>query len=235
MDLNYVMREAKAFARDHIISALDIGDREFQILLEKTLKQLSVYYPHITNHFVIIKRDRIPGSNNRFYINLEEPYEECTVLKCYNVIDFGGVTMYGDAMFKDYFAHQALTDMSSYLVPSMTLQFMPPNEITLYPYNYTWHQTVGRFTIKIGITHKKDLSTLPPQVIMNEFMELFKVNIAETILTFRKYFAQLQTTSGEINLDLQIFEDYYSKKQDVMDKLESKMLKHDNSPRIYVY
>ena len=54
------------------------------------------------------------------------------------------------------------------------------------------------------------------------------------MLSTRQYFSTLQSVFGEINLNLDRLQSQADKRQEIVEKLESKQLKSSTMPRIWI-
>lgn len=219
---------------------LELDDSQLvKILQEETLKTLSIYLPFYVEYLLVFKDNRVEGQMNMYNIP-EVIGGQFKVIGVEKVIPsflaqtglstgWYGV-LGGDmraAMSNFLSAKTAASALSSMMVPE-TFQFLPPSIIRIF----NGFSQDSAFLI-LKTTHKLDFSTIPfgyREIVM----KLAMADIAGDLLGIRNYFQQINTTFAEINLNVDLLQNWLEKRDDVIEQLRNNQLKHSGAKKIWV-
>jgi hypothetical protein len=87
--------------------------------------------------------------------------------------------------------------------------------------------TIGRVTINLYVKHLNDLTSLSPTK-METFEQLVQADIAGFLANNLKYWDGWETVLASLDLKLSTLENEYSKRDNIIDKLESNFVSAGN-------
>jgi hypothetical protein len=207
---------------------LELDDNKLiQIIKTRTLKTLSVYFPHMENVIVNLAASKVHDSfdNNTFFI---ESKTGANVLGANRVLptsmtsyssEFPGLRRTTTHSLNSYLS----ADMEALTTIPYTVVFQPPNKINIQP----TPPHAGNMLVEIRTEHL-DFSSLNPN-LYEYIMKLSEADIKLDILANRSFYSNLSTPFGDIELNLSRLEDAESARSEVIEKFEAK--KHLNSNR----
>lgn len=217
---------------------LEISDEAIiSILEQETLPTLSVYFPYYIDYILDTEDSRLPDTRNQFYLPSE--IEGFYLLGVERVLPAMGGSqstgmgnVYGGVMpsINNYINMKLdATILSAFMIPD-TFTFFPPNTIRLNgELNFTAYK---RMLLTLKVTHNKNFSTFHPG-LRETIMKLAMFDVSLDILGIRKYFQNLSTTFGEVDLNLDILE-VSDKRDDLIESLRKNQLKNSVIKKIYI-
>jgi len=235
--INDIMRYVKArLGAYHRQLELD-DDALLDCLENETLKTLSVYYPYYMEWIVNTVTDRVPDLGNHIYIPTEIQGHIVMgverVLPKFGQIQSTGIgNIYGGILPSiNNFINMQLdaSILSAFSIPG-TWTFLPPNMLRLNgEINWT---TYPNYNVTLKTTHNKDFSTF--QFGLREVIKkLAFYDICLDIYGIRKYFSNLATTFGDLNLDLDVL-NVEDKRDDLIQKLRVDQIYGTRVKKLYI-
>lgn len=217
---------------------LELDDEAIiQCLEQETLKTLSVYFPYYLEWVLNTKESKVPELNNHYFLpNDIQGYQlmgvERVLPKFGQTQSTGLGSVYGGILPSiNNFINQQLDQvmMSAMMVPN-TFTFISPNILKLNgEVNFSNYQNMS---VLLKVTHQKDFSTFPFG-LRETIKKLALYDVCLDVFGIRNYFGSLNTTFGEIDLKLDVFQ-VEDKRDDLIEKLRLNQIKNARVKKIYV-
>jgi hypothetical protein len=218
---------------------LELDDRELvQLLQNETLHTLSIYNPFFLEYSLPANLNKVDGSNNTF--NLPEEIEGFRTIGVENVflnqtsIMTGNGMAYGilgnniGALMSSYMDSKMINGLQALMLPPDTFRFIPPNILRIFN-NYPQ----SNYMVIIKTTHRKDFSTFP-YGLRETIMKLALADVANDLLGIRGYFQSIGSTFADINLNLDLLNNWADKRDDIIESLRKNQLKNTGTRKIYM-
>ena len=124
---------------------------------------------------------------------------------------------------------QMMADHNSLFSNGLYLEFKEPNRIRIKSataHHIKWQ--APSFPVTLYLSHASNLLTLSPTK-MELLEELSACDIAKHLYATLKYFTEFETSYGNINLKLDIIEDYRNKRDDILGRLKDGFVSAGNT------
>lgn len=217
-----------------------------EIIEEDTLSTFSRYFPHkikilvdvncYKDGFYFIDKDLEPGIK---ILGIKD-VDWGSYMNCMNSgIDNRGVMLnsygfiYDEYGIDDIALAQAGNDYISLFNLGIYPEFEHPNKVRLVSTNNAPVSRYLKFPLEIFVEHNKNLMTISPTK-MEIFEQLATADVATFLYQNLKYFDQLDTAFGQLNLQLDTIQDWAGRRNDIVDQLKSSYVSaaNDNQPII---
>ena len=235
--INEIVNHIKARLGAHI-RKLELSDEALiRCLQTETLMTLSIYNSFYCEYVLDTQADIVPNTSNTFYIPEEiEGFRILGVEKVYpsfqnfmhNGMLFAVLGQDITNVMSNFVNIKLSANVASAFLPPETFQFIPPNHLRLY------NQYGNRnMVLTLKTTHKKDFTTFH-YGLRETIMKLALADVSIDLLGIRRYFQNLSTTFAEINLDLDILQQYADKRDDIIESMRKNILKNTGIKKIYI-
>jgi len=213
---------------------IEIDDNEIMdAIINHTLPVFSSYFPCQYRKF-LTPCDRVPDTMNQFFIDStdpQEPYEILGVSQIY-VGDYNNLG-YDTSMILGYNYASGFSNIFANLgrmaINPVVFEFIPPNRVEIRPNSYKTN-----FLIELKVVHPPHLRTIHPG--MEEyFKRLALYDIQIYLYNIRSRFQTLNTPFGQIDLNLDILNDAFSKREELLELFRRNMGKGFNRKRVWIY
>lgn len=211
---------------------LPVTDKDLSdVIDEETIPTYSIFFPQEIKA-TITESDRIPGSNNTFYI------DERHIGSNVNIVDIemihGTYNPMSTAMFRprgiqDVMNLQMHLDLTSAIGDPVAYKYLPPNKIEILG----GRVMLGTFYADLLVTHNKKLTSIRPSQI-DSFTKLALLDLKSFLYQNLKHFDQMETSFGTINLKIDDWANAESEKDELISLWKEKYLA-DRSRSIYVF
>jgi len=224
-----ILREARILLGQNITGAIDFSEEDIlNCLKEKTLPVFSIYMPHIVPHRVITKDTKIPDREGVFRILT--PYEVISIERSLDQNGyFSGFAPVIPLSTGNVVCDKLNADMRSLIELQLTFRFLPPNMLEIFPKG--WDRDY--FDILLKVVHPEHLQTIPHGAY-ETFKTLFLADLADDILSVRKFFSNLQSAFGEIEINTEKLDAAREKRDETIEALTLGQLKSANRRRIII-
>lgn len=229
IDLTWLVNRARQFVGQNVTGQADFKDEDFiRCLDQETLPTLSIYMPWLVDITVDTVDDRVdPTREGIFQIRTNNRLIGINKLR--DGVGAFGSFPYDPLLFGDMVDRQLVADRQSASELALTWRFSAPNVVEIFPKGISFRH----LTFETKCVHPTHLRTIPPGA--REYLrDLFLADLAIDVLATRQYFSQLQSVFGELQLNLDRLQQQADRRQDIVEKLESKQLKFSNIPRIWI-
>lgn len=209
-------------------------DKWAQVIIDQSLLDFSKYVPHQVQYLV---KTNTLDKDGWYYVDEEFLPGNIKIVGVKD-LDFEAIsvdatmssTMSGPYGIHDYMQSvysvddianiQMMADTNSLFNCGIFVEWKSPNKIRLKSAsrNYIKWQA-PTFPITLYLTHSENLLTIDPTK-MELLEELASCDIAKFLYGTLKYFDHFETTSGNIELKLDVVEDYKNKRDDILQKLK---------------
>lgn len=213
-------------------------DTWHSIIEEDTIPEFSRYLPNSLISII----DNACCKDGFYFIDKDIP-EGCTILGAGDIawntyaadprFDRYGINFANyDLISGDYdLADVALTQTSADIMSLFNLgiypEFLAPNKVRLVSVNNSPVSRYRPFPLRIFIEHNDDLSTISPTQ-MTVFEKLAICDVATFLYQNLKYYDNLDTVFGNLDLKLDTLQDYMNKRDDVVQELKDASVSTSN-------
>lgn len=199
-----------------------------------TLVTFSKYFPYQERVIIDNKKDLVPGYRNRYFINCETE-----VLNINKIIGLG--TMGSDSiaayvhpaamaqMMSDPISIQMSADLLSLTHNPITFIYYHPNQVEIAP-NYALS---NHYIVVCNTVHPEHLGTIPT-LLQNEFLQLAYCDTAIVLYSIRKRFANMQTTFGTLDLNIDDLSEAKDKRNEIIENMEKSALRYGKRKKIII-
>lgn len=233
MNMSSVLRyiEAKLGYR---LRDIEIDDQEIiDAIKHNSLPTFSAYFPCQYRKLIKHDTDMVDGYNNRYYIDSTDPNEDYQILGV-SQIYLGNIINYGyDPNL--ILGNSSGTGFGSILrkatqapMNPIVFEYIPPNQVEIRPNSYRYD-----FIAELKIVHPDHLQTIHPG-LSQHFMDLCLYDTKIYLWNMRNRFSELQTPFGTINLNLDVLQEGFDQRRDLLEMFRRYMGKGWNRKRIWV-
>ena len=226
---SYLLNRAKAMIGYSVMGKIDFTEEDMIRCFETvTLPVFSTYLPYRALVMVNVEDDKYPGRDNVYQIKTEGDLigvSEIYAGALNNLYPFYHPYNQGDVL-----ARQNFVDMYSLFGTEVTFKFEPPRFLEIFP--KTILPRASDFPVVCKFVHPKTLRTILPGSI-EILKELFLSDLAQDILAVRENFQTLSSVFGEIQLNLDRIRTQADKRDEIIEKLRSNMIRASGAPRVY--
>ena len=227
IDLTWLVNRARSFVGQCVTGPTDFKDEDFiSCLDQETLPTLSIYLPWMHDVIVDTARDQL-DQEGVFQVKTNERI--IGVNKVRTGVGAFGAFPYDPMLFGDVLDRQLVTDRSSMSELSLTWKFKAPNILEVFPKGLAYDELL----VEMKMVHPTHLRTVPAGA-REILRELFLADLAADVLGVRQYFSSMQSVFGELNLNLDRLQQQADKRQEIVEKLESKQHKTGAAQRIWI-
>lgn len=232
--VNHIKARIGTYKRD---IELD-DDAIIRCLEQETLKTLSVYFPYYLEWSINANTDLVPGLSNTYYlpeliagshfiIGVERVLPTSSVIGQSQVSNiFGGVL----PSLGNFVDNKLSSTMNSLLTMPDTFTFLQPNMLRVNNLNNTSINNTLVTTLKT--THRRDFTTFPFG-LRETIKKLALYDVCLDVKGIRQYFTTVNTTFGELNLDMDFF-NVTDKRDDLIELMRKNQLKNSGVKKIYI-
>jgi hypothetical protein len=230
IDATWLLNRGRSFIGQNVTGSIDFVDSDLLACLDQeTLPTLSIYLPWLYDFKVDTVTDRLYPSREGIFQVRVGGERIVGVNRIREGVGAFGAFPYDPMMFGDVVDRQMVADRQSASELSLTWKFQHPNILEIFPkgiqYSELW--------VEMKLVHPTHLRTIPAGA-REILRELFLADLATDVLGVRQYFQNLQSVFGELNLNLDRLQQQADKRTEIIEKLESKQLKHGLSQRIFI-
>lgn len=232
IDLSRMLDRARSFLGQSIGRSADFSDQELtKCLDEVTLPVFSIYLPYYEDVVVDCQKDLAFPDRRGIYLIRRDGLTLIGVnkLRDRNVFQGDLGLPYDPGVYQDILERQRVLDYTSRAAVSMTFAFQAPNLLEVFPKGFDFQNLL----VQCKFVHPTTLRTIPPGAY-EILKELYLADLARDVLGVREYFSTLQTSFGEINLNLDRLRTQADKRDQLIEKLELKQHKHGLATRVFV-
>jgi hypothetical protein len=163
-----------------------------------TLPVFSKYYPHLLNHLVNAKTDKVPNNHDVYFLKVPDETKIFGVSKMLPLtVDISG--RYSYRLSQNPIDNYIFNSIEGLVKTPLTFDFLPPNKIELYAKNTVY----DKFLVQLKVQHPSHLKTIH-QGYDEYFKDLALYDVAIGIKAIRYKFNNINTVFGslELNTDL---------------------------------
>jgi len=209
---------------------LPISDDEIlEIIEEETLPTFSKYYPYMYRVYVG-KEDKLDYKEARsVYVMKTDGLEILGVAKVFRTDGSYNECRYPYYNTNNIFDIAIANNYLSVASTPETFAFYPPSLIELFPKNWVDKE----FLVICKCIHPKSLQTIPP-TLKDEFFDLATYDVGRAIAPILIHYDQLQTPYGQIELKIDFINECAQKREDLLEKFQSKFMKEPERRKIWI-
>lgn len=217
--------ERKLGASHHLLELSQ--DDIIDTVVQETLPTFSNYFPYFDQLNVNPGQDNVPGHMGWYFLRTE--FEVLGVSKVLiNYIESGIPNL--SAYYSNPFDMQLLSDMESAVLNPTTFKYRAPDKVEIFPKN-TYIQSMY---VEIKCIHPKHFQTIPMN-LREEFLKLAHYDVCESLYPIRRRFQNIGTTFGSLDLFMEQLENAADKKEELLEKWKTNVLKNSNRKKLFIY
>jgi|JI10StandDraft_1071094.scaffolds.fasta_scaffold14110_6 hypothetical protein len=226
---SFLIGRARAMLSQALTGEVDFNHEDFlRCLTEVTLPTFSIYMPHLEKYTINAKNDRVYSDMDGIY-QINTDLELLGVSRVLTGLGTFGHFPYDPMLYGDVLDRQLVANPSSASEVSLTFSFEPPNIVEIFPKGLYYDDIL----IEIKVVHPSTLHTVFPGS-RETLTDLFLADVALDVLGIRNYFSTVNSAFGEINLNIDRLSKYADKRENIIEKLETKQLKYSPNKRIFI-
>lgn len=228
--LNYIERDVGFMFND-----LELKPDEIIKTVERfTIPTFSKFHPK--QERVIIKpEDKVEGTTNMFYIDSENPIVNINrVIGANNPITnltgyAGNMSPYAGFAMGNPIDSQMMSDLMAINLSPSTFRYHHPNKIEILS-----SAVIGSVNLLIVLNtyHDKHFGSVPNNM-HDYFLELASYDVQISLYAMRSRFQNLQTTFGELNLNMDDLREARDKRKELVEKMENYSIFNSNRKKLY--
>ena len=205
---------------------LEIDDDQIMdIVWEESLYTYSSYFPYITQ-IKLGEDDTVNDPELNGVYEIDTDLEILGVNKVFN-------HQYERSRAQRYTLNPAMeaaaNDMFSSYENKDTFRFMPPNRLEIFPKNVF----IPEMMAEIKAVHPIHLMTIHPGM-RNHFLKLAELDVKVDIYQMRTQYESINTSFGEINLDLDKYSNAESEREDLIQEFEENYIKNSRRKSVWI-
>lgn len=215
------------------VRKLELSDQAIaDLIMNETMATFSIYFPTEVRHDILSQTDKVDGYAGRYWLKTDR--QITTVSKVFvgvgnSVSGISGNGLSGQHIDggRTIMEHQSVLDITSAYDNPTTHQFIPPNQVEITP---APKQMI--ITTMLHVKHES-FETIPPG-LRERFMKLAEYDVKIDLLGIRKYFTNISTTFGELELNTEMLEDANDKRDELLELFRTKMMHSANRQKVWV-
>ena len=209
-------------------------DEIIETIRRDTLYVFSKYFPYQERIKIDSVNDLVDGYKNRYYLRTEN--EIINVNRIVGIGTYGadaiGAYIHPAAMMNlmgDPISYQMSADILSLGHNPITFVYYPPNQIEIAP-NYVMS---NNYRVILNVVHPSHFGTIPTN-LQREFLDLAYYDIAANLYAMRKRFNNMQTSFGALELNLDDLQDAASRREELVQRMESSSLRYGKRKKVII-
>ena len=231
LDASWLLNRAHILIGTPVTGEVDMmTDDLMRCLEEVTLPIFSAFFPREETIVVDTNRDRAYEDRDGIYV-IRAQEGGTDLVGVSKIIDFEYDHFHYHPVVQNPFDLIAMDHAVAATRGPSTFKFSPPNILEVFP--KFWNTYRGNLLVKCKFVHFSNLQSVPMGA-METLKDLYLGDVATDVLSQRRYFSTLQTTHGEIELNLERLERAMEKRDEVVEKLRLTQHMTPTSRRIYV-
>jgi hypothetical protein len=193
------------------------------VILTQSLTTFSQYFPHKIQTFIsLAEMERVSSTATEVTFKMPKHLlneDIIAITKLYPTtgadpnIYYGGISQIfnGSDLCQSAMLAQANFDLNSVLTPPFTFNFVHPHFLTIY----NWSSYTDILKIEIAYKHSDNLATIKP-TMEQAFYDLALLDCKAFLYNNLKFYNEISTTHGNINLRIDEWSNAESEKKDLI-------------------
>jgi hypothetical protein len=202
-------------------------DEMMRVIFQESLPIYSKYFPY-KYRTTVNNSNFNPGSLNTYIIPNTDNLEIIGIHKVFisNMAQFGSTMI---PLSYNPFETQIFNDYVSMTVTPVTWQYLPPNQITVFPKIVNYQEAI----LEVKAIHPKHLKTIPMNM-RDEFLRLCLLDVLVSLYPLRHRFENFTTPYGNVQPFLEMVDRSIDERKELLDKWNSLHLKDSTAKRIFI-
>jgi hypothetical protein len=223
MILRYINRNLGALLQELELSA----DEMMRVVFQESLPTYSKYYPY-KYRLTVGNSSFVPGSLNTYQIPNEDQLEIIGIHKVFisNMAQFGSTMI---PLSYNPFETQIFNDYVSMTVTPVTWQYLPPNQVTVFPKIVNYQEAI----LEVKAIHPKHMKTIPMNM-RDEFLRLCLLDILVSMYPLRHRFESFTTPYGTMQPFMEMVDRATDDRKELLEKWNTMFLKDATAKRIFI-
>jgi hypothetical protein len=221
--LRYINRNLGALLQELELSA----DEMMRVVFQESLPTYSKYYPY-KYRLTVGNSSFVPGSLNTYQIPNEDQLEIIGIHKVFisNMAQFGSTMI---PLSYNPFETQIFNDYVSMTVTPVTWQYLPPNQVTVFPKIVNYQEAI----LEVKAIHPKHMKTIPMNM-RDEFLRLCLLDILVSMYPLRHRFESFTTPYGTMQPFMEMVDRATDDRKELLEKWNTMFLKDATAKRIFI-
>jgi hypothetical protein len=223
MVLRYINRNLGA-----LLQELELSNEEMmRVVFQESLPTYSKYYPY-KYRLTVGNSSFVPGSLNTYQIPNEDQLEIIGIHKVFisNMAQFGSTMI---PLSYNPFETQIFNDYVSMTVTPVTWQYLPPNQVTVFPKIVNYQEAI----LEVKAIHPKHMKTIPMNM-RDEFLRLCLLDILVSMYPLRHRFESFTTPYGTMQPFMEMVDRATDDRKELLEKWNLLFLKDATAKRIFI-
>ncbi|QQO92456.1 hypothetical protein CPT_Machias_062 [Staphylococcus phage Machias] len=228
--LNYIERDT-----GFLFNELELNPDEIIKTVERfTIPTFSKFHPK-QERIIVKPEDKVEGTQNVYYIDSPNPIVNINrVIGANNNISnltgyAGSMSPYAGFMMGSPIDSQMMADLMAINLNPSTFRYLHPNKIEIM--NGSVMSTTNLLIIA-NTYHDKHFGSIPNNM-HDYFLELASYDVQMSLYSMRGRFQNLQTTFGELNLNMDDLRDAREKRRELVEKMENNSIYNSNRKKLF--
>jgi hypothetical protein len=223
MVLRYINRNLGALLQELELSK----DEMMRVVFQESLPTYSKYYPY-KYRLTVGNSSFVPGSLNTYQIPNEDQLEIIGIHKVFisNMAQFGSTMI---PLSYNPFETQIFNDYVSMTVTPVTWQYLPPNQVTVFPKIVNYQEAI----LEVKAIHPKHMKTIPMNM-RDEFLRLCLLDILVSMYPLRHRFESFTTPYGTMQPFMEMVDRATDDRKELLEKWNTMFLKDATAKRIFI-
>jgi hypothetical protein len=195
-----------------LLQELELSEEEMmRVVFQETLPQFSKFYPYKYRK-TVSQKEFVPGSLNTYQIPNDDRLEIIGIHKVFisNMAQFGSTMI---PLSYNPFETQIFNDYVSMTVTPVTWQYLPPDEITVFPKIVNYQSAI----LEVKAIHPKHLKTIPMNM-RDEFLHLALLDVLVSLYPLRHRFESFSTPYGQLAPFMEMVDRATDERKDLLEK-----------------
>jgi hypothetical protein len=221
--LRYINRNLGALLQELELSA----DEMMRVVFQESLPTYSKFYPY-KYRLTVGNASFVPGSLNTYQIPNEDRLEIIGIHKVFisNMAQFGSTMI---PLSYNPFETQIFNDYVSMTVTPVTWQYLPPNQVTVFPKIVNYQEAI----LEVKAVHPKHLKTIPMNM-RDEFLRLCLLDVLVSMYPLRHRFESFTTPYGTMQPFMEMVDRSIDDRKELLERWNTLFLKDATAKRIFI-
>jgi hypothetical protein len=221
--LRYINRNLGALLQELELST----DEMMRVVFQESLPTYSKFYPY-KYRLTVGNASFVPGSLNTYQIPNEDRLEIIGIHKVFisNMAQFGSTMI---PLSYNPFETQIFNDYVSMTVTPVTWQYLPPNQVTVFPKIVNYQEAI----LEVKAVHPKHLKTIPMNM-RDEFLKLCLLDVLVSMYPLRHRFESFTTPYGTMQPFMEMVDRSIDERKELLEKWNTLFLKDATAKRIFI-
>jgi hypothetical protein len=211
-----------------LLQEMELTEEEMmRVVFQESLATYSKFYPY-KYRLTVNQAGFVPGSLNTYEIPNTDNLEIIGIHKVFisNMAQFGSTMV---PLSYNPFESQIFNDYVSMTVTPVTWQYLPPNQVTVFPKIINYQSAI----LEVKAIHPKHLKTIPMNM-RDEFLKLCMLDVLVSLYPLRHRFESFTTPYGTMQPFMEMVDRSTDERKELLERWNTLYLKDATAKRIFI-